>query len=356
MEKKIKSQKKPKSELGAKNSNQPIVRKKPVNHVLVVFGSSNNKAFKKKFKDTLKQFTGAEAVSPVGCTTPEGKKLCIDENNECGTTPGGSKLIYSPSMELFASVTTPSEKHKEKYGFLILQRKKDYQSKKISSTHAAILKSKKQTKRQPSISVTANKKTRESQPKRATQRAEQSAVGKTAKQLVKEYCKNEKISISEKEIESENWNLCHLVSYGVAKNATQKDKTIFDPQVRKNLYSGSHALNANMMRIENPLLEMIQADETKEIEYEAEHAEYESSHILSDLTLKARIETNHGVSIAFSKKFDVTDTRKQSSDTATANYVFLKSVTEHHSSLFSSKNKNASDHESVTAQKKISFL
>lgn len=299
-----------------------LVPKQPLEKFIPVVSAAHQSVF----SETLHNITDASPEKANINKTPRGQHICADKNNVCGQTPGGTKLIYSPSKHLRVEVITPNKINRETIDLCLLERETTYATKNTNHIFGVFPN---QTHIHKPQSVIADPQSKAQQPPRNTQKREKAVVGKSAKEIVIDFFKKIGVTIAQTEIEKENWNLCHLLSYGIAMNGKTNDDTRFDTQIPENLFAGTRVLNENMMRIENPLLKMIKDNDVKEIEYMAVHSEFEDSHILASLTLKVGIMTHDGREIHFDYPFDVTDERKLPHESSTAYYTFLQSIIHH---------------------------
>lgn len=278
-----------------------------------------------KLQEQLKKMTFGDPTACVLTRTPtKGVNLQVDENGECGVTSSGSKLIFSASKVLKIESHDPTTGKSEVYELALLTRKQHYRPKQTHALFAALEAS--PISDESMVEVTATPESRQSQGPRKKARKESSAVKNTAKGLVFDYFEKCGIKIAADEIESENWNLCHILSYGIAMNAQGKDGETFDTQVYENIYSGTRVFNENMMRIENVLLMLLNQNNAKTIHYMGLVSEFTDSHILASLQLNISIETHEGTIISMPVMFDVTDDRKLSQEASTAYYATIQSL------------------------------
>lgn len=302
---------------------QPLVEKKPPKTVVpVVVGHS-----KARFEHEQKTLTGKSPIKTgASLRTPPKQILKAGDNPVITKTPNGSELVYSPSKHLHVKITTPKGVNQRIEDLYLLVRHQDYITKNPSSVLNALHQHPSHLAKEL-FPVIATNETRKNQPKRKTQRRERAAVGNSAKNILIDFFKRQGIVFSEDQITAEKWELCHLLSYAIAKNALDSDGKPFDTQVAHNLFAGTRVLNENMMRIENVLLELINKNEIASLEFQAMPTALNNAHVLSTLTLNARITTHDGATIEFDIEYDaLTENRKLSHETSTCYYAFFKGI------------------------------
>ncbi|MDP1573833.1 MAG: hypothetical protein Q8L78_02700 [Coxiellaceae bacterium] len=298
----------------------PLVKRNPLSTMVPNISTQKNEAI----SATLKGLTGVEPAQHTVEKTPEGKHFKVGEQGVCGVTASGSKLVLSPSKQLSMTVTSADGTNKESVVLALLVRERDYVPKQkhrlFSSLELSPLSD------ESSFSVVATPETRESQLPRKKSRKESSAVKNTAKGIVFDYFKKCGVKIPDEEVLKEEWNLCHLLSYGIAMNAKTDNGDTFNTQVFKNIYSGTRVFNENMMRIENVLLQLLNDHHARKITYLALASEFEDSHILATLTLKINIEAINGCVITLTLPFDVSDDRRLSHEASTIFYATIQTL------------------------------
>jgi hypothetical protein len=150
--------------------------------------------------------------------------------------------------------------------------------------------------------------------------------GESAREnAVNYFAENVEGDIAQSEIENQIWNWCHQVSCAIGQNAMTIDGKPYDPQVRENLFAGTRVLNENMMRIENPILQLLNKNEIKAVEYTAFHWVFTDSHVLASVRLETNILMHDNRSVKFTYPFSVDENRKFSPEFTTALYAALSS-------------------------------
>lgn len=276
--------------------------------------------------DELTRFTGKSPSKPQDLTTtPEGGHLKPDENGVCGYTSNGEALIYSATKVVKMIETSPNGKNTEKMTLYLLTRESEYVPKKPTPPLSALCAN--PAVEQPKITIKATPETRKSQLPRSALKSQNAVLGESAqKNAINYFAEQVEGDISKSEIENQIWNWCHQVSCAIAQNAKAADGTPYNPQVPENLFAGTRVLNENMMRIENPVLQLLNKSKVKEIEYTAFHWIFTNSHMLADVRLEANILMHDHRSIKFSYAFSVDENRKFSPEFTTALYAALSAL------------------------------
>lgn len=277
----------------------------------------------KLFRAAIKEMTGAEPSEVNLTETP--KKQMIKKDNVVGTTPGESQLVCSPTKHLTVTIISPHGKHTSKEELYLLVRQQDHEE----STPSPVLDeiSKALFSPEENLLSTATLKTRQSQPKRKTEKRERDVVGNSAANIVMKYLEKSGATFPQDDVIAEKWELCHLLSYAIAKNGKDKNGKPFDTQVAKNLFSGTRVLNENMMRIENVLLDLLNKNEIRSIAYSAEPFVLQDAHILAKLKLTVCITTHEGSQIKFDMNYNaLTESRKLPHEASTCYSAFFKSL------------------------------
>lgn len=273
------------------------------------------------FLSLLSQNTQAEYKQPTVEMTPQGRHI------QEATSATGSKLLpYSPfrSVTLSKRECDTADDCSTTIHFLI--REKDRKPFLPSS----ILRKLSAAKHGEAVTqvVTATAETRADQLPRKQLRREKVAVGGySAKDIIVNYFSKHfpelGISHESQEIKALNFNLCHLLSVAVANNAITAVGGQFNTQIKENIFAGSRALNEAVFPIEKTLLEFLEKNKVKEIQYMGICTPYEQVHAMAELVLKVKMITHDGKLVEFEKAFDPQETRFVSSEVTTALYAFV---------------------------------
>src|SRR3989338_7267546 len=316
---------------------RPLVEKRPPKTVVpMVVGDS-----KARFENKQKTLTGKSPIRPdAPLRTPPRQLLKTGDNPVIAKTPNGSELVYSPSKHLQVKITTPKGINQRIEDLYLLVRSQDHITKNPSPVLNTLHQHPSHLAKEL-FPVIATNETRKNQPKRKTQRRERAVIGHSAQDILISFFKKQGVPFSEDQITAEKWELCHLLSYAIANNAIDQNRKPFDTQVAHNLFAGTRVLNENMMRIENVLLELINKNEIASLEFQASPTVLNNAHILSTLTLNARITTHDGATIEFDIGYDaLTENRKLSHEASTCYYAFFKGIiADEHARTVGEKNK-----------------
>ena len=210
-----------------------------------------------------------------------------DENTQA-ITPRGSVALCTPTKKTTMTVTAFGNTWEEKLA--LFTRLPNY----YSSDPSDLLKKldAEPSEAAPVLTITATPDTVKNQPDRKTQKTEKTAVGDSAMDLVRNFLKAKGLLFSNEHVRREQWELCHLLAYLIAKNAIGQDGKPFETQIAENLYAGTRVLNENMFILECVLADLLRSNEIKSIQIQALPTILSDSHILKTLTLKIVIITH----------------------------------------------------------------
>ncbi|EKD45017.1 MAG: hypothetical protein ACD_70C00114G0006 [uncultured bacterium] len=243
--------------------------------------------------------TFQEEMETLTRKRPPPLKITKIKNQEIthAETPRGSEAVCTPTKVTAVEVTTPKGKHKWQERLHLFARKKYY----TATQPSPLLKKLDQDPGVPieMLSVTITPQTIKNQPDRRTQKPERRVIGNSANELVTNFLKSRGFGFPEEKVKQEKWELCHLLSYVIAKNAVDSKGRPFDTQIIENLFAGTRVLNENMMRLEFVLLTLLRSNEIHSLQFCAKPIALRNAHILKMLTLTMVITTHHRATLKF---------------------------------------------------------